>query len=657
MEAAFTPPVAIRLSEAALAEDWVATRLRIYNPSSGEPGVGLRYRIFISKEGGEVAHQSPLLPAQEAVEYDFGAAALEEGRYTVRLEFEQEGRLYLDAPSLEFCKQRHRGLFSPFAVASAGGVALEVGEINAVLQMAATSQGEAVERIKIWEQTRRSTTLSVEVERPSALWVECAGAGCGISLSPEEEPRIVTPGGRCCLGVLPEGEAVLGFHSLFSHANAAGEVRLLELVPWEVALPQAPPEVPLLGINDWAEYFAGDSLPQVGQIARIIAGQRELGLGEIAWSAARSWVEYRSRLADASPWPVVPLEEAARRDPRAQNYAGRTAVLNTACVLREAMQQAAKQGVVLAAWVALNTHYYAEALGGICCSRWFQKHPRFHQWRKGAPHAFPGEVCYYFEEVRSERIAIIDELAGLGVERFVLDATRQPRVALYHPEMVAAYREQTGVDPLEIDESHGAVYEGWIRWRSGFFTAFLRELRATLARRHPSLRAHVTMRIPQCGVKLNLASGFDVETWLKEGLIERLCLNPLDIYEGGGLREVAPYVEACHAAGVEVYGGIGQTWAWENAGATAALHRMASLLDAGVDGVDLYESELLARCHPLHPLVPHLRSRSTIATLLEQSNLAACYPLSAENVLLGYDNHSRWAGGGWRMSGFGENSL
>ena len=48
----------------------------------------------------------------------------------------------------------------------------------------------------------------------------------------------------------------------------------------------------------------------------------------------------------------------------------------------------------------------------------------------------------------------------------VVDAVRQPPILDYHPKMVAAYQQKTGVDARTIDASAGQAYQDWIRWRA-----------------------------------------------------------------------------------------------------------------------------------------------------------------------------------------------
>ena len=168
-------------------------------------------------------------------------------------------------------------------------------------------------------------------------------------------------------------------------------------------------------------------------------------------------------------------------------------------------------------WLAMNRHY-GLAYGG--CSPVV---PRELAARLGQNAKAPltSVVRYYFPEVRRERVAILKEVAERSPDGLVIGCCRQVPMLLYHPEMVAAFREETGIDPLKIDASNREEYERWIRWRADHFTEVLRllrrELRALELERGRKLP--VAVRVPSVGLFLNLAQGLDIEQWLREGWI------------------------------------------------------------------------------------------------------------------------------------------
>jgi hypothetical protein len=218
--------------------------------------------------------------------------------------------------------------------------------------------------------------------------------------------------------------------------------------------------------------------------------------------------------------------------------------------------------------------------------------------------------------------------------------------------MVAAYRKQTGIDPTEIDIEDGRPYLDWIRWRAGHLTELLRELRERLdeVEEETGRDVPVIARVPGLGLLWNLAEGIDVGTWVREGLIDELQLDPLEEAGGDASRDashdIRPYLHLCREHSVAVYGGVnGSTGGRELGGMdfspVVGLRRAIGLLEAGVDGIEIYEAEMFARSSEKRWLIP-LWGRPRLARKwLRVSNLEAVFPVTARNAALGHDNHWR----------------
>ncbi len=417
------------------------------------------------------------------------------------------------------------------------------------------------------------------------------------------------------------------------------------------------PPVPLFAVDDWCEYFHGPCRLQADQFPAILAGQAELGLSTVNWSIGRSWVEYHSELPNTTRFPAVPLEEAAKTFDRAPLYQGRATMINSFDALDEVLQARESAGVTLRPWLAMNRHY-GNAYGGIFASQWFLSHPQWRRWRKGATEAEGTVVSYYFPEVRKERVDIFLEVARRGVDGLLVGACRQVPMLLYNPEMVADFKGQTGIDPQSMDASSGDDYLCWIRRRADHFTQVLRDLREGLGpiEAEAGRRIPVVVRIPSSGLLYNLAQGLDVETWLQEGLVDQLQLDPLEIWGGRGDHDVTTYVELCHRHGVTVIGGVGATWT-NTAGRTAALHRALGLLQAGVDGIEVYEAELQAKCSDRRWALALFGNERRLRDYLAVSNQEACYPLTSATAAFGHDNHSNWDDAGFSIHSKGANGL
>lgn len=505
-----------------------------------------------------------------------------------------------------------QGWYAVYARAHANGCFLRVGEEGFVRPLSGTSEA----------REREVFVCAADLTKPPLRIIAC-------------DPEGQLTSGLAALRLVPVTEAsARAFYSQTSR-----------------------PPTPLYGVNDWGTWFDIPMRMQRDQFEMILATQAELGLRTIDWSVGRSWVEYHSELPGATRFPCVPLAEAAQSFTNAPFYRHRSAMIAQWDPLQEVLAGRERFNVQVWPWLAMQRHYGVNAYGGLFASRFFRENPRWWRWRKNASKPDAG-LSYFFPEVRQERIDILLEVAGRGADGLLVGCCRQVPMLLYHPEMVEAYRKKTGVDPLKIDASQQEAYADWIAWRADFFTETLRGLRKGLVplERRRRARIPVAVRIPSAGLFYNLAQGLDVEQWLREGLVDQLQLDPLEDRGGRGSHDVRPYLKLCRGTGVPVVGGVGATWMRGNEACAAALRRALGLLEAGVDGVEIYETEVLAACGGQRWALPLFGHEKQLRRFLAESNIEACYPVSAASAAYGYDNHSHWQGG-WDVIGLGPSSL
>ncbi|MFG0262372.1 MAG: hypothetical protein ACF788_08275 [Novipirellula sp. JB048] len=427
----------------------------------------------------------------------------------------------------------------------------------------------------------------------------------------------------------------------------------------EVTRATSHPPQAIFGVADWCDYFAPPSSHHsaggrvaADQLDTLLGGHAELGIRHLGWSIGRSWVEYDTQLPQATRFPCVPLETVAGN--AAAPYAGRAYVIENHSPLTHVLSERQSHGVAVFPWLAMQRHYGENAYGGIFCSRWFRENPQWRRWSKLGSRS-PSTVSYYFPEVRRERIDILCEVAAKSPDGLLIGASRQPPMLLYHPEMVAEYLQRFGVDPQRIDASDEKAYSKWIRWRADFFTQTLRELQERLAalREQTGRALPVAIRIPSKGLFYNMAHGLDVESWCREKLVDEILLCPLEQEDGRGEpHDVLPYVELGRRYGVTVRGGVNGNTFWNS---TVILRRTLGLLEAGCDGVELYESNNFCVTSPRRWLVPLLGDPERTKAFLTHSNLDACYPIWSRNAAAGHDNHS--FRGKWNVHGVSGSSL
>ena len=464
-----------------------------------------------------------------------------------------------------------------------------------------------------------------------------------------------------------------------------GMATLLRLVPvtpesvWTLKNRMSSPPTPLLAVNDWACYFDviwARLLPD--QFLSIVCGQSELGFGTVGWSIGRSWVEYHSRLPETTRFPCASYEKAQQsRDYSPHDYGRRIHMINEYDPLEQV--NGAREGcrAQVWPWLAMQRHYGANRYGGMFSSDFYKRHPEW--WRTAKDGSDSRGLSYYFPQVRKERVDILLEVAERGADGLVVGCDRQVPMLLYNPEMVAAYRQATGVDPRKIDVSSGRPYRDWVRWRADFFTQVLRDLKAGLAARDRPLP--VAARIPAAGLFHNLAQGLDVERWCREKLVDQLQLDPLQDLRGQADQDIRPYLDLGRLYGIRIvagmgasaYIGAGGTHSWTHvtepdgspmvprggaglANLVPGLKRALGLIKGGADAIDAYETELLAQVDPIRYLVAMYGHRSRLEEFLRESNLESVAPVNADNAASGHDNHSRWVVG-WTLEGFGARSL
>lgn len=423
------------------------------------------------------------------------------------------------------------------------------------------------------------------------------------------------------------------------------------------------PPVTLNGINDWADYFHlgnGSVRLEADQFETLFGAQAELGL-DIDWSIGRSWIEYKSDLPETSRFPAISYEKALKTDSSLSRYEPRILMINKFDPLDEVISNKKRFQKNLVPWLGMNRHYGVTSYGGMFSSEWFKNNRQWWQWLKNSESPRGSAVCYYFPEVRKERTDILLEVIKRDVDGVLIGTCRQVPMLLYHPKMVSDFKNHIGIDPLNIDGTH-PDYIKWITWRADFFTEVLRELKKEISgtEKRYDKKLNVSVRIPSSGLFENLAQGLDIKQWLEESLIDRLQLVPLEDRGGEGAKShnIDPYVLLGEKYKISIFGGIGATWtSGQGAGIVPSLYRAIGLIDAGVKGIEIYESNDHAFSHRLRWVIPLFGNREEAISFLKISNIEAVYPITPSTAMFGYDNHSSWSLLGWDIYGEKGNKL
>ena len=128
-------------------------------------------------------------------------------------------------------------------------------------------------------------------------------------------------------------------------------------------------------------------------------------------------------------------------------------------------------------------------------------------------------LSYAYPEVRKHHISFFEKAASLGADGVVIIYPRKGPYLIYEPPLVEGYKKRFGVDPREIDERN----ERWLRYRAGFMTQYMREVREAMNKVGEKLgkRLQVSAIINQTQED-DLFMALDPETWVKQGLVDNL---------------------------------------------------------------------------------------------------------------------------------------
>ena len=357
------------------------------------------------------------------------------------------------------------------------------------------------------------------------------------------------------------------------------------------------------------------------------------GIRHVMWALGRSTLDYHSAL------------------PTSTMYAGdtrpETKVIGDSfrheCSLRAALAFAEKNDMVIYGRLGMNRHY-GDALGGGLRSKYIAAHPEWMERHRGGQ-VDGTKVSFAIPEYRAERIAVLLEVAQIGAHGLCLDFCRQPPIARYHPQLLDPWLKEGHADPRQMRVG-SPEFLAWAQHRADFVNLFMRDLRAQLRELEKTTKRKVPVlvRIPEAALDLNLMEGLDLRTWLKEGWVDEIALNPLWIWDFDYPDTARPYVELARVHGVKIHGGANTvTGKGVTANARGFLERIARNYDEGVDGIALFQTDA-AVLDPalkalLGPLFLHLADASAVSEQLATARNKQPQMSDGERHF-GLDNHS-----------------
>ena len=136
---------------------------------------------------------------------------------------------------------------------------------------------------------------------------------------------------------------------------------------------------------------------------------------------------------------------------------------------------AAKElGVNLSSRLCMNMHYVGDYRGSITSDYRERAIPEYREKRRDGT-TIASQLCFGYQEVRDERVALFREMVEMGAEAISLDCMIYSPMASWGTPYVEGFQSQYGVDPRTLSTSDG-LWGDWLEYRASSFTQLLREI-------------------------------------------------------------------------------------------------------------------------------------------------------------------------------------
>ena len=132
-------------------------------------------------------------------------------------------------------------------------------------------------------------------------------------------------------------------------------------------------------------------------------------------------------------------------------------------------------------------------------------------------------MSYAFAEVRSYLVGLLEQATALGADGAAIIYPRSAPFILYEDPFLSAFRERYGEDPRNLDEEDART----LGLRAEFMTSYMREIRAAMDRVGEKMGRRLALSaISFANESENRLAGLDLETWIREGLLDHLSAYP-----------------------------------------------------------------------------------------------------------------------------------
>jgi glycosyl hydrolase family 10 len=217
---------------------------------------------------------------------------------------------------------------------------------------------------------------------------------------------------------------------------------------------------------------------------------------------------------------------------------------NTLQIVTEACHTA---GIACYASLRMNGDYPASTWGGslpkfLNSTFWWQ-HPEFHVVDAKGKTSY--RFSFAYPEVREFKLSILREVVQQDIDGINLDFQRHPVFFGFEKPMADAFKAKYGIDASTVTQDDPR----WVPMRYAVMTGFVREVRQILDEAGKLKNKHLGLSVRIDWQKYP-TWGCDVETWLKEGLLDYLVVGQYGL--GGYDFDITPFVQMAKGSGCAV---------------------------------------------------------------------------------------------------------
>lgn len=152
----------------------------------------------------------------------------------------------------------------------------------------------------------------------------------------------------------------------------------------------------------------------------------------------------------------------------------------------------------------------------------FAQHPEWHCLDRDGTHTH--QASYAHPEVQEYMLGYARACAEEGIDGYGYLFCRDPGLILFEPVAMEGFEQKHGVDPCTLDDRDDRLLD----WRADILTGYMRRLRRLLdevAEEKGFDRIKIVHAVLG-DAAANRFFSFDVEGWVREGLVDVLCPYP-----------------------------------------------------------------------------------------------------------------------------------